>query len=246
MTTLPKDYINITSGLGGETPRSLLLVPLKVNEDVYGIIEVAAFSVFEPHVREFVEKVSESIASTIGAVKVNINTNKLLVQTKIQAEEMANQEEELRQNMEEMQATQEEMRRREVDLQETVEKMGDVQAAAEQKEYEAQQFHHAVLGTYSIVEFSTDAIIIDINDNVLKLFGSTDRSDFVGRHITTFISQEEYKEVWMNAEQGKAFETVQQVGAVGKTNTLRQRYVPIRDKNGKLLRVLSLLLLGDE
>jgi PAS domain S-box-containing protein len=115
MTSLPKDYVHITSGLGEDTPRALLIVPLKVNEEVYGIIEIAAFKEFEPHIREFVEKVSESIASTIGSVKVNIRTNKLLVQSKLQAEEMANQEEELRQNMEEMQATQEEMLRKNQD-----------------------------------------------------------------------------------------------------------------------------------
>ncbi len=112
MTQLPKDYIHITSGLGDETPRALLIVPLMVNEEIYGVIEIAAFTDFESHVREFVEKVAESIASTIAAVKVNIRTNKLLELSKIQGEEMAGQEEELRQNMEEMQATQEEMARK--------------------------------------------------------------------------------------------------------------------------------------
>ena len=131
MTNLPKNYINITSGLGEDTPKALLIVPLKVNEAIYGIIEIAAFKAFEPHVREFVEKVSESIASTIGTVKVNMNTNKLLEQTKLQTEEMINQEEELRQNMEEMQATQEEMRRRELELLELMTKMQEAQAINE-------------------------------------------------------------------------------------------------------------------
>jgi PAS domain-containing protein len=243
MTEIPDNYIAITSGLGKANPRAVLICPLKVSGETYGVVELASFSEFEPYQREFVEKISESIASTIGSVNVNIRTNNLLTQTKLQAEEMTNQEEELRQNMEEMQATQEEMRRRETELQEIVAEMGKSQLVAENNKYEIRQFHDAVIGTYNIVEFSVDAYIVDINNNVLALFGSTERSDFIGKHITTFISQEEYAAVWGSAEQGKIFETVQQVEAKGKTNNLRQRYVPIRNKNGELLRVFSMILL---
>jgi methyl-accepting chemotaxis protein len=111
MTNIPHDYITITSGLGEETPGALFIAPLKVNDQIYGVIELAGFNTFELHVREFIEKEAESIAATLYSVKMNTHTAKLLEQTKFQTEEMANAEEELRQNMEEMWATQEEMQR---------------------------------------------------------------------------------------------------------------------------------------
>ncbi|HYG18453.1 MAG TPA: GAF domain-containing protein, partial [Ohtaekwangia sp.] len=62
MTNLPKDYLKITSGLGEALPKNLLIVPLLLNEKVYGAIELASFSTFEKHHRDFIEKLAESIA----------------------------------------------------------------------------------------------------------------------------------------------------------------------------------------
>lgn len=107
MTNVPNHYVHITSGLGGENPKSILVVPLAVNEEIYGVIELASFHKFEEHEIEFIQKISESIASTISSAKITAKTAFLLEQSQLQSEQMRAQEEEMRQNMEEMAATQE-------------------------------------------------------------------------------------------------------------------------------------------
>ncbi|MCK6618812.1 MAG: GAF domain-containing protein [Cyclobacteriaceae bacterium] len=113
LAKLPEDYVHITSGLGGATPTCLLLVPLKANDKVYGVLELAGFKRLEEHEIQLIEKFAESIAATVSAVRVNESTRMLLERTQQQAEEMRAQEEEMRQNMEELSATQEEMARKE-------------------------------------------------------------------------------------------------------------------------------------
>jgi PAS domain S-box-containing protein len=111
MTNIPDNYIRITSGLGEALPRNVLIVPLKMEDQVFGVVEIASFHPIKPYQIEFVERLGESIASTVANVKINQRTKQLLSESQQRAEEMKSQEEEMRQNMEELAATQEEMQR---------------------------------------------------------------------------------------------------------------------------------------
>jgi len=111
MEEVPENYVHVTSGLGESNPRSILLVPAILNDEVYAVIELVSFNKFATYQIEFVEKIGENIASTLSNAKVGNRTNKLLEQSKQQSEELAAQEEEMRQNLEELQATQEEVER---------------------------------------------------------------------------------------------------------------------------------------
>lgn len=123
LTEVPANFVTIASGLGESNPRCIVLVPMKLNDQVYGVIELASFNTFQPFEVEFLEKLCESIASSISNVKVNEQTKKLLAESQILANESKAQEEELRQNQEEMAATQEEAERNLRMAQETISKL---------------------------------------------------------------------------------------------------------------------------
>ena len=128
MAKVPNNYLSITSGLGGANPSSLLVIPLRTNEKIEGVLELASLKTFKPHEIEFLEKLGELLASSIITVRTGEKTTKLLQVSQEQAEEMRAQEEEMRQNMEELEATQEQMHR-------TVNELGTLKDTLEKEKY---------------------------------------------------------------------------------------------------------------
>ena len=87
LTEIPDNYIEITSGLGKSNPNNLILVPLILNDEIYGVIELASFELFDEHHIEYLEQSAESIASIVSSMQINITTKALLEKTQVQAEE---------------------------------------------------------------------------------------------------------------------------------------------------------------
>lgn len=222
LTDIPQDYINITSGLGDANPGTILLVPLKTNDGLYGVIELASFQILQSYEIEFVEKSAESIASTIAMVKTNIQTNKLLRETQIQAEKMAQQEEELRQNLEEMRATQEESDRREV------ERKGILDA-----------IDHAAISC----EFDAAGNLLSVNENFLRTFKY--RSEEIeDQNLRIFVFKDDVSEldkILADIQSGNNFRgRVRRRTKSGEEIYLLSTYSPVIDHNGNILKILSL------
>jgi CHASE3 domain sensor protein len=114
---IPEGYTQITSGLGGSTPKHLVIVPMKYDVTTVGLIEIASFNFFEEYHIAFMQKACEFLASAILNSQTTHKMKNLLEQAKINEESMRQREEEMRQNMEELQATQEELVRKEREMQ---------------------------------------------------------------------------------------------------------------------------------
>ncbi|MBL6447216.1 PAS domain S-box protein [Fulvivirga sp. 29W222] len=223
LTDIPDSYINITSGLGESLPKCVLIVPLKVNDVSYGVIELASFKIFETFEIDFVEKLAESIASTISNAKINTTTKSLLEATQQQAEELKSQEEEMRQNMEELQATQEEMHRVSAEMSEQL---------------------RVINATIATIEFDLSGIIKDANDNFLSLMGYN-KEEVIGKHHKIFVTTEEvesnsYKQFWKDLSVGRSFDgEFKRLTRKGETVWIKGMYSPILNNTGEPVKVVK-------
>jgi hypothetical protein len=100
LTNLPDDYIKITSGLGESNPKSLLVVPVKVEDRILGVLEIASFSKFEKHEIDLIKKFSDNLASAIHFQQAK-RENKSLVEKaqQQQAEEVQSRQDQFGQNL---------------------------------------------------------------------------------------------------------------------------------------------------
>lgn len=116
MTDVPGNYVKITSGLGEATPRSIILIPLIFDDIKVGVLELAFFHKLESFEMEFLNKVSEHIASYVIREKQNNKTKTILEYSEKQTALLTKREEELNQNMEEMKIIQDQMENRNKEL----------------------------------------------------------------------------------------------------------------------------------
>ena len=265
ITDVPDNFVKISSGLGDANPKSFLIVPLTVNDVTFGVIEIASFTYFEQYHIDFVNKLAESIASTLSTAKTNERTKILLEQSQQQTEEMRAQEEEMRQNMEEMQATQEEMERKEGEMLQMVERMKqqeeemrqnmeEMEATQEQMEYqsktiaekaaESQGILDGINATMATIEFTPEGNVINANENFLTTMKTT-LSDIHGKHHSGFVPAEikssiEYKTFWTDLAQGidKKGE-FKRINALGEIVWLNAIYNPIKNASGEVVKVIK-------
>ncbi len=221
MLDIPNEYINIRSGLGGANPTCLFLVPLVVNEEVFGVIELASFKEFSKTERTFVETLAENIASAISTVKTNENTKILLRESQQMTEEMRAQEEEMRQNMEELEATQEEMRR---NADKTSEKESNLNALINNTDD-------------TIFAIDKEYRITAVNETLIKKYENTMKLE-VGAYMNKLITGEQW-EKWrvkydkaMN--EGKFSEIEDRSDAGGK-KFIHTYYNPILNTQGEVI-----------
>lgn len=120
LTEIPSSHFKITSGLGEATPKHLIIVPMKINNQVEGLMEFGSFAKIEPRHVELLEKMGENIASYVANNRVNTKTKTLLENAQTMSAEMRENEEEMRQNLEELQATQEALARKEQEYQDRI------------------------------------------------------------------------------------------------------------------------------
>ncbi len=223
LTAVPEDYFEISSGTGNSIPNCLLLVPLKIDDVVHGVLELATMRLLRTFEIEFVESLCESITSSLLAVQNSERTSELLKQSQSQSEVLKSHEAAMQENMAQLEKAQEESRK---------------------KESEITGILNAINQSSLVAELGPSGRFSSINDQFLLLLGSH-RDLVVGKLHSEFAQvdpySEEYKEFWASLREGNSISNIESYKLFsGKEIWLKQTFTPIINNEGKVYKILNI------
>ncbi|WP_320777387.1 HAMP domain-containing protein [Streptomyces sp. CRN 30] len=100
---LPPDYVTISSGLGRVVPSALVLLPIVVEGQVLGVIELASVAAFTQTHQDFLTQLMETIGVNVNTIVANARTDELLAESQRLTAELQARSTELQVQQDELQ-----------------------------------------------------------------------------------------------------------------------------------------------
>ncbi len=222
ISNLPEGYLSVSSGLGDDSPKNLVITPLVFERTVYGIIEIASFNEYQKFQINFLEQVSERIGSSISNLLKTIRTAELLKDSQEQSKLLESKEQEIEKRMKALNFAQQEV------------ELGEVETAS---------LIDAISKQSSIVEY-------DMRGNIINISGAklTDRGlkkeDIVGRNQTEFAKEAKenpdwYEKFWYDLNNGIIRKRIFEFKTNLDTIIFEETYIPILNKENEPYKVIN-------
>jgi signal transduction histidine kinase/DNA-binding response OmpR family regulator/HPt (histidine-containing phosphotransfer) domain-containing protein len=138
-TNVPKDYIQISSGLGEHAPQSLIVVPLVDVDKLIAVIELGSLTSFSDIQLHYLKTIASSVAISIVTAENRTHTRVLLAQTQQQTGELEIQQRELQQSHNEIAQRALEMEEQKQEIEEKNNTLEKTQKEIEDKAQELEQ-----------------------------------------------------------------------------------------------------------
>jgi HAMP domain-containing protein/CheY-like chemotaxis protein len=139
LTSVPDDYIRITSGLGEAAPRNILVLPILFEGEVKAVVELASFLPFSQIHQIFLDQLAESVGVVLNMISANMRTSELLEQSQQLTQELQSQSQELKQQQEELKKSNAELEAQTKSLRSSEELLRDQQVELQQVNEELEE-----------------------------------------------------------------------------------------------------------
>jgi methyl-accepting chemotaxis protein len=226
---IPDNYIKITSGLGDANPKSILIVPLMVNEEVLGVVEIASFQTYKLFEIQFIQQVAQVFAATVSNMQNNTKTKILLEESRKATEELTAKEDDLKANSIELIKIQEALNEKLIEI--------------EKESAYTQSIVTAINSTNASLVMDIDGNIIDVNDMFISIMEYS-KEDLIGKPELNFVSADEisserYQMLIDSVKAGTSNSgEFRRISKSGRELWITGSYSPIFDMNGVVYKII--------
>lgn len=222
ITDIPDGYTFISSGLGEDNPRLLILVPLIHETYITGVIEIASFNPIEKYKIDFIESLAQRIATTFNNLRISVETNELLKDFRDQTDELNK----LKEKSEQL----------------TVDYVG-VENALTGVITKNKNINEALNFVVSIFYYDINGKLLDMNRRAENLFGKLENIQGKPQSEIFPVLKENtkwYSLFWNDLKSGKQRKKEFHFVSTKKDIWLSETYTPFFDKDGKIEKIICI------
>lgn len=212
---LPEGYTYIGSGLGEDTPKSLLLMPLIYEKKLLGVLEIASLKKIPDYKINFLNVIAERIAAEIHNINTKKLTEKLAEDYKKQSEELAEKEKQSEEKISQL----------------TKEKQNLKNKIAEIDENIARIF------------ITSDGKIINVNKAAEEIY-KIKQADIIGKPLNTFTkNQTDFSEILQKILKNQTISL--KYTRNNNKEEITEKYIPVKSENEKIEKILLISILTE-
>ena len=220
---LPEGYTFIGSGLGEDTPKTLLLVPLIFEKKLFGVIEIASLHQMPEYKTNLILDVGKRIAADIANIQRKDASQKLTQQLKNQADEL---------------------KEKEKDALTTISELKKAQTEIAKQAKENLGIMNALISVVSVVFYDLDGRIIDINQKNQELF-NIKKEDYIGKTHFDFLPEaqentEWFIQFWEDIRNGKIRTKEYFIKKDDKEMWLKETFTAILNESGEPEKIINI------
>lgn len=120
---IPENFYQIQTGIGKSKPSQIAIIPLQINDELMGVMELASFHLFSEKEIELMKVMKEKVAISLHMTQSRLETQSLLEQIQVQTEELRVTNETLEKQAQSLQVSEENLQVQQEELQVTNEEL---------------------------------------------------------------------------------------------------------------------------
>jgi PAS domain-containing protein len=221
ITNIPENYFSIISGFGETKPKNIIASPIKLNEEIFGVIELASLVRFTNEEIGFIEEVCKTVAYSFAISTVYMDTLSQFESSNLQIAELEAENESLKNDYEDINQDYKTLVTKSFDNEFLVSKFNDISIR---------------------LCLDIDGNILEVNSWFENLFRS-DRKKFILTNYRDYMTDAVFTEnidfeyFWKDIRAGVQQEIDTGIKIASEEFWLKQFFFPVRDDLGRVKKI---------